>query len=122
MSNTLQPPKLNLVVLRFNDIDRAMNLYKVLGLTFKREQHGKGPEHFSCAMEGIVFEIYPRRDSDDSAGTRLGFSVPDVDDAVLKWSDAGGDVISPAKDSPWGRRAVVADCDGYRVELIQPAT
>jgi hypothetical protein len=32
----------------------------------------------------------------------------------------GAELISPAADSEWGRRAVVKDLDGHVVELITP--
>jgi predicted enzyme related to lactoylglutathione lyase len=44
--------------------------------------------------------------------------VADVDDAVAGLGAANGaKVVSAAKDSEWGRRAVVADPDGHRVEI-----
>lgn len=30
-----------------------------LGLEFVPEKHGNGPEHFACAYDGSVLEIYP---------------------------------------------------------------
>jgi predicted enzyme related to lactoylglutathione lyase len=69
---------------------------------------------------GITFEIYPRRDATDATtAVRLGFSVSNVDDAVAKLLIAGGRLVSAAKDSPWGRRAVIDDPEGHRVELTQ---
>jgi hypothetical protein len=42
-----------------------------------------------------------------------------LDSAIAALTAYPGAVVSPAKDSEWGRRAVVADPDGHRVELLQ---
>jgi lactoylglutathione lyase len=67
---------------------------------------------------GQVFELHPL--GDDAAATsatRVGFAVPSVDAAYAAVLMAGGTSVSPPNDSPWGRRAVVTDPDGHRVEL-----
>lgn len=110
---------LNLVVLRSPDIARAAAFYSRLGLQFRQHRHGTGPEHFAAELPGGVFELYPVADGTSTLGTRIGFRVPSVDDAVAALSDYPGAVISAPRDSEWGRRAVVADPDGHRVELVQ---
>lgn len=111
---------LNLVVLRSRDIARAADFYSGLGLRFTLHQHGSGPEHFSAELPGGVFELYPlSTDGASTAGTRIGFQVPSVDAAIAALNKYPDAVVTPAKDSEWGRRAVVADPDGHRVELIQ---
>jgi lactoylglutathione lyase len=75
---------------------------------------------FSLASEsgGQVFELYPMTDdASATSATRIGFCVPDVDAAYAELVAAGGTSVAPPKDSPWGRRVVVADPDGHRVEL-----
>ena len=113
---------LNLVVLRSADITRAAAFYTRLGLQFSRHRHGTGPEHCAAELPGGVFELYPLApDGLSTLGTRIGFRVPSVDAALAALSDYPGAVISHAKDSEWGRRAVVADPDGHRVDLLQLA-
>lgn len=112
---------LNLIVIRSPDIDRACRFYSALGLAFTKHAHGTGPEHYACEFDGLVFEIYPRKsDADSTTAIRLGFRVPSVDDAVAALQPLGAKVISPPKESPWGRRAVIDDPDGHRVELTEP--
>ena len=114
---------LNLVVLRSPDIQRAAAFYTLIGLTFSRHRHGSGPEHFAAELPGGVFELYPLLpDSAPTLGTRIGFSVPSVDAVVAALSDYPEAVLMPAKDSEWGRRAIVSDPDGHRVELLQSAS
>lgn len=111
---------LNLVVLRSPDLDRAMAFYSKLGLHFTKHRHGTGPEHYSAELAGTVFELYPQTEGGPTTlGTRIGFAVSSVDEATKAVSDNPGAVISPAKHSEWGCRAVVADPDGHRIELLQ---
>ncbi len=114
--------QLNLVVLRSIDIDKAADFYRLLGLEFSRHQHGSGPFHYACEMGETVFEIYPQqKEGEGSSGTRVGFRVEHLNSLLSRLEKAGVIVISAAKDSPWGRRAVVQYPDGHRVELIELA-
>jgi lactoylglutathione lyase len=113
-------PSLNLVVLRSSNIDRAKSFYSKLGMQFSKHKHGSGPEHYSAELAGTVFELYPQTaDGPPSLGARIGFIVPSVDEALKALSEYPGAIISEAKDSEWGRRAVVVDPDGHRIELLQ---
>ena len=47
-------------------------------------------------------------------------NVESVDDSLELLVELDIEVISAAKDSPWGRRAVVRDLDGHTVELTTP--
>jgi hypothetical protein len=111
---------LNLVVLKSPDLERAAAFYTRLGLRFSKHRHGNGPEHFAAELPGGVFELYPLAPGAPStSGTRIGFRVPSVDAALAALSDYPDSVVTAAKDSEWGRRAVVADPDGHRVELLE---
>ena len=111
---------LNLVVIRSPDIDKSAAFYSALGITFSKHSHGTGPEHYASEGDGVTFEIYPEADSAGATtATRLGFKVTDLDALVPILVEKGGRVASPAKDSPWGRRAVVVDPTGHKVELVQ---
>ncbi|RYD19792.1 MAG: bleomycin resistance protein [Verrucomicrobiaceae bacterium] len=116
----MNPVALNLVVLRSGDMERAAEFYRCLGLEFSRHRHGKGPEHFAAELGTVVFEIYPLAgDGSSTLGTRIGFSIPSMDDALEGLKDFPDSMLSAPADSPWGLRAVVVDPDGHRVELIQ---
>ncbi len=111
---------LNLVVLRSKDLDRAAAFYTQLGVRFTAHQHGNGPKHFAAELGGTVFELYPMApDGASTLGTRIGFRVPSLDRALAALSEFPKALVTPAKDSEWGRRAVVADPDGHRVELVE---
>jgi predicted enzyme related to lactoylglutathione lyase len=109
-----------LLVIRSVDLPRAKAFYEALGLRFLEEQHGNGPQHLACELGNAVFEIYPREPTGPSTtSVRLGFRVAKVDEVLTVVGPAGGSVRMPAKDGPWGRRAVVSDPDGHVVELLQ---
>ena len=117
------PPLLNLLVIRSADLDRAERFYRVLGLCFDRHRHGSGPEHLAAQpyAGGYVFEIYPANPKQGpTTAVRIGFSMDAVDTYLDALVEAGGAIIQGPADSEWGRRAVVADPDGHRVELVVP--
>lgn len=114
----MSTPRLNLVVIRVADLERAAAFYRAIGLTFERHAHGSGLEHLAAETAGGVFELYPATPSQPvDASTRIGFAVTDVD-ATLASLGGVGTPPGGAKASPWGRRAVVTDPDGHRVELV----
>jgi lactoylglutathione lyase len=111
---------LNLVVLRSPDIERAVQFYRSLGLSFEQHRHGNGPEHYAAEMGNMVFEIYPRRnEGDNTNAVRIGFRVQSLEKIIAAAQEAGGQIVSAPQVSEWGRRAVLDDPDGHRVELIE---
>ncbi|MDB5388672.1 MAG: Glyoxalase/bleomycin resistance protein/dioxygenase [Planctomycetaceae bacterium] len=114
------PPIMNLTVIRSPDIDRSARFYAAMGLVFTKHRHGSGPEHYTSIVDGFVFEVYPIGSGLRTDGTRIGFSVDDVDSIVELLADAGGIVVTHPHDTEWGRRAVVKDPDGHPVELVTP--
>lgn len=114
------PPFLNLVVLRSPDIDRASRFYAEMGLWFEKHRHGNGPEHYTSCVAGLVFEIYPQGMHPPTLGTRIGFSVDDVDAITSRLVEIGAELLSAPSDTAWGRRAIVKDLDGHVVELLTP--
>jgi lactoylglutathione lyase len=112
--------QLNLVVIRSNNIEQSVEFYQLLGLSFNKQQHGAGLEHFSSEVGYVTFEIYPcTAGTIPTMSTRLGFQVSSVDTVVCELKKYGASIVSPPADSDWGRRAIVADPDGHRVELTQ---
>lgn len=119
---------LSLLVLRSSKMEACRAFYEALGLGFQQEQHGQGPVHHSCDLGGVVLEIYPAT-ADGMAPARLasgavmpGLRVENLDKVMQRLATLGAPIVSPAKISPWGRRAVVLDPDGRAVELSEPAT
>jgi lactoylglutathione lyase len=112
-----QTPLLSLVVLQSSNIEAAKEFYSQLGLCFVKEQHGQGPAHFAAKMGSLVLEIYPCQGSQAPSPLRLGFRIESVDETLAHLRSHGVNIVREAHDSPWGRRAVVSDPDGNRIEL-----
>jgi lactoylglutathione lyase len=111
---------LNLVVLRVPDIERAAVFYSVLGLEFTKHAHGKGPEHYAAELGGVIFELYPlTSDGESMKSVRLGFRVEQASDLIVRLEAGGGTIITPLRESPWGRRGVVDDPFGHRIEIVE---
>jgi lactoylglutathione lyase len=110
-------PTIALIVLHVHDIEKSKAFYSLLGLSFSEEKHGAGPRHYAAVLDGLVFEIYPCRANVPVSPLRIGFHVVAVDDLVEGLRAHDIPIVNEPNDSPWGRRAVVADPDGNRVEL-----
>lgn len=110
---------LELLVIYVADIDRSKQFYDVIGLSFSEEKHGNGPRHYAAQIGSSVFELYPASKGDEGSKVRLGFRVPSIESKLQALQATGGQVVSPLRHSSVGRRAVVADPDGHRVELME---
>jgi lactoylglutathione lyase len=110
----------NLVVIRSAEIEHSLQFYTWLGLAFTQHRHGNGPEHYACELGTVVFELYPlTNEAQNTKATRIGFQVDELDALIARLQENGVTIISQPKDSPWGRRAIVDDPDGHRVELLE---
>lgn len=114
-----QHATLNLVVIAARDLEAAKEFYGLLGLNFSSEQHGAGPRHYAASSGSTTFEIYPSDKAELRNPIRIGFQVSLIDRTIEMFRQAGARIVSMPKDSPWGRRAVVEDPEGNRVELAQ---
>jgi lactoylglutathione lyase len=111
---------LSLVVIRAQDIDRLASFYAALGFQFTKHRHGEGPEHLSSTIGEMVFEIYPSKNASESTVfTRLGFSVPSLTNALGQLRRLDATVLVEPSDTEFGRRAVVKDFEGHKVELYE---
>ncbi|MER5644733.1 glyoxalase/bleomycin resistance/dioxygenase family protein [Streptosporangium sp. NPDC002524] len=92
----------NLIVVYTDQLDACHAFYTGLGLTFAKERHGTGPEHYAALLGGTVFELYPAGGSRPATGSlRLGLVVP---------ADSVARAFAPG-------RHVLTDPDGRVVDL-----
>jgi catechol 2,3-dioxygenase-like lactoylglutathione lyase family enzyme len=90
VDKTLPVISVDLLVLHCADIERSRAFYELIGITFVREQHGTGPEHFAAVLGGITIELYPASPKrPPEVGLRIGLKVADVD-AVVRIIVAAG--------------------------------
>jgi predicted enzyme related to lactoylglutathione lyase len=114
-------------IITTTDLDRLLHFYQqVFGAT----------EVLRVPEEGDLFYLFLTvgdselglvvNDKAASGEQRIALSVevPDVDDALARIEPAGGTVLGPPNDMPWGQRvAHCTDPDGNKVNLtnwIQP--
>jgi len=117
------PTFLNLTVIRCAAIDASAGFFRLIGPEFEKHWHGSVPDHYA-ASDGIwTFELYPASAKfPASSSTRIGFAVGECDEVAERLRVAGFTIDTVPTDSPWGRRAVVLDPDGHRVELSSIST
>ena len=103
--------KIFLVVIRCQALEASKCFYQKLGLTFEKEKHSSGPEHYSCEHEGVVFELYPNKGEATNDNVRLGFKVSDL---ALKIAALP---VTSSYQFNGETVYVVIDPDGRKVEL-----
>ena len=112
-------PHCNLLVIRSSDIARAVTFYEAIGLSFAKHCHGSGPEHYTTAIDSLIFEIYPARTpTETTVATRIGFTVDSINSVVKKLTDLNATIQKQPSHSEYGQRAIVLDYDGHTVELM----
>jgi lactoylglutathione lyase len=116
---------LALLVLRTGHLDDSLAFYRAVGLALVEEKHGSGPAHYACQIGDVVLELYPGTTQDlidhrSSGATMLGFNVASLDAVLAAIEQTGARILSSAKTTLWGRRAVVQDPDGRAIELNEP--
>lgn len=104
------------LVLYAPDVMATVKFYTALGLEFRTEQHGSGPEHHCCQKNGLALEIYPAENVDAPIGTgMIGISVDDLDAIALSLQTAEPYILSATAQFGNGRRCVLKDPDGRQV-------
>jgi lactoylglutathione lyase len=127
---------LNLLILRTRDLERSRRFYEAIGLRMQPVDYGHG----ALGVQGPVppaaplvlnvkteemppphtfLEIHEWRSDGPVPHQQLGFFVGSVDAALQAAINAGGKLLAEPANWPYGRRGVVADPDGNRIELSE---
>jgi predicted enzyme related to lactoylglutathione lyase len=110
------------IVLTTSKLEAMKAFYEAIGLPLEDERHEGGPPHFACELGAVHFAIYEAKAGEAVTGQKanmLGFSVPSLEAAFAAAKQLGAKVDREPEERPWGRRAIVVDPDGRRVELNQ---
>jgi catechol 2,3-dioxygenase-like lactoylglutathione lyase family enzyme len=111
--------RLSLLVIKCSNLDRSKVFYEALGVTFAKEKHGKGPEHWaSTNLPDSVLELYPSRDNKITQNLTFGLSVGDVDSAYKVLQERGFHPRHEPRDDGWGRHFMVEDPNGLLVDIV----
>ena len=99
---------LKLIVIKTKDIDKLMQFYQLIGLTFDKHQHGKGAIHYATIIKEIVFEIYPLPISEIKADNtlRLGFEVINLKELITELELKNVKIINYPKQTEFGFMAI----------------
>ncbi|MGW1839612.1 VOC family protein [Streptomyces sp. NPDC002067] len=101
-STTVTAARIALMVIYTDHLEESREFYGQLGMSFEREQHGRGPIHYAATFpDGTVLELYPATERRPVTSARLGFHVD-------------GQGMTPPLEPG---RHVVQDPDGRAVEL-----
>lgn len=108
---------INLIVLRSNNLTNALAFYHGLGLNFQKEQHGKGPIHYSTKIGQLTLELYPATAANPSTESlRIGLKVDSIERVI---ADTGARVLVGPQINGALRKAVIQDPDGHKLELTE---
>jgi predicted enzyme related to lactoylglutathione lyase len=119
VSTTIQP------IIATADLDRLLGFYtSVLGAVESTRVPDEGPTFFVGLTVGEAdLGLVVNAEVDTGARQRIVLSVgvDSVDDLLPRVEPAGGRVLGPPNDMPWGQRvAHIQDPDGNPVNLTQP--
>ena len=103
------------------DLARSRDFYRdVIGLKVGIDE----PPHWVDFPlgGGIELGLHPVSDemSLQPGSMSLGFAVDDVDAAIAGMKSKGVRVLSEPREQTFGRLAIIADPDGYSVQLVTP--
>ncbi len=105
------------------NIERVQAFYQqVFGATLGRRYPEDGPVFYQALVIGDAELGLVAEDADTSVPPRivLSIDVADVNALLPRVDAAGGRILGPANDMPWGQRvAHVFDPDGNPVNLTQ---
>ncbi|AEE51822.1 VOC family protein [Haliscomenobacter hydrossis] len=112
---------LKLLVIRTSSPDQLAQFYTYLGLEFEYHQHGSGPFHYACTIDGMVLEIYPLAKGQPATDPylRLGFAVDDFETLIYKLEQLNVKFISTPAQTDFGWMCVVQDPDGRKIEMYK---
>ncbi len=103
---------LRAVILRTENPDRAAAFYIALGLPFAKK--GDAPV-YACTQGDIILEIHVGM----SQGARLQLQVPSLEAAISAAGKAGGRLDGRPEPTRMGKKAILLDPAGNRVELVE---
>ncbi len=94
----------SLVVIRTDKQEAQAAFYTMLGFQFDHHRHGNGPLHYASVNSKVVLEIYPLTKSISTSdnSTRLGFTVPALDELITRLKDNGINILSTPSQTEWG--------------------
>ena len=112
------------LILFTSNLFALVEFYKSIGIPFEEEDHGEGPIHYACDLNGAhiaIFESSEGKATERGVGgsSQIGFQVDNVDAIFDQALKAGAKSLIAPQERPWGKRAVFEDLDGRSIEINQ---
>jgi predicted enzyme related to lactoylglutathione lyase len=117
-------PELNLIVLWVANAIAALDFYVALGFRFEMTSSIEGSDYYACYLGKTIIEIHA-----GGAGTAsqpyqggsvmLGLKVDNIDKVLAKAQKLSKTTLPDAHESRWGKRVVLTDPDGRKIQLIE---
>lgn len=125
MRKNPRPPFIDAAIFTAADPVKTTAFYRALGLPLEEERHDDGPPHFACDVGGAHIAVYGAAKGRSRPARKhaamLGFRVESLAKTLASLRRAGAKVLVEPQTVPWGRRAIVGDPDGRKVELNEAA-
>jgi catechol 2,3-dioxygenase-like lactoylglutathione lyase family enzyme len=119
-------PRISIVTIAVEDLDRAARFYEAMGLTRHRIRDGVA----FFQMGGAILALFPRAEAEKDAGVPFGDgpsrvylayntrSDAEVDEVLAQAEKSGGRVVKPAGRAFWGGwYGYFADTEGHLWEV-----
>jgi catechol 2,3-dioxygenase-like lactoylglutathione lyase family enzyme len=103
-------PRISIITIAVDDLNRAAGFYEAMGL--KRHRIKDGVAFFQ--MGGAILALFPRESAEEDSGVHFGDgpsrvylayntrSDAEVDEVLATAEKAGGQVVKPAQRAFWG--------------------
>ncbi|MCB1469959.1 MAG: VOC family protein, partial [Rhizobiaceae bacterium] len=103
-------PRVSIVTIAVDDLDREASFYQAMGLT--RHRIDDGVAFFQ--MGGVILALFPRKSAEEDAGVSFGSGVSrvylayntrsdtEVNEVLELAAQSGGRIVKPAGRAFWG--------------------
>ena len=110
MDGGMMEPRVSIVTIAVEDLDRTAAFYEAMGLTRHRIRDGVA----FFQMGGAILALFPKLSAEEDSGIRFGSGVSkvylayntrsdaEVDIVLAQAEKAGGKIIKPAGRAFWG--------------------
>lgn len=93
-------------------------LLRSLGLTLTKQTTAGGAPYFTAECHGLKLKVFPTADvPSDPKETTLHLAVDSLEGTLAAAAPFQAPILRPVHQSPWGRRAIIADPEGRRIIL-----
>lgn len=113
--------KFSVAMLVCSDLDRSRDFYRrIIGLKLVTD-HTPDWVEFELSP-GVTFGLHPRSDllAVRPGSLQLGFTVDNVDRFVADCASMDVPILQYPYDESFGRVAIIADPDGYPIQIGSP--